>query len=185
MTKRQKLAIFIILLIIGGIAVESYMRYKERTPLLPPPLGEEEFPRIGSAAKNFTLAQLGSRIPVSLGQYRGKKAAYLYFWSTQSPFSRDELRDLAQIQHEAGEALVVLAINRADTQNAAAGYAQDHGAEAYPILLDSSDEVWKLYRGRIMPLHIFIDITGVIRDIKTGPLTLQEMRDRIRGISNL
>ena len=176
--------IVVILAIVIFIAIESYVRYKERTPLLPPPLGEEEFPKIGSAAKDFSLPALGSRIPVSLGQYRGKRAAYLYFWSTQSPFSRDELRDLAQVQKEFGDGLVVLAIDRTDDMGAVEGYTKAVGAEGYPVLLDATDEVWKVYHGRIMPLHILIDSTGVIRDMKTGPLTLQEMRDRVEKISN-
>jgi len=184
MTNRRKKMIYAVAaLAVAWVVAESYIRYVERTPKLPPPVTEARFPEVGSAAEDFSLPQAGSRQPMTLSQHRGKRAVYMYFWASWSPFSKDELRDLALVQDDFATSVAVLAINRGEDSSSAEDSALARGAEGYPLLLDAVDDVWRQYRGTVMPLHIFIDRLGVIREVRTGPLSLDEMRERVKRIT--
>jgi len=176
----NKKRVIIIILVLAALTAGIWWFWKRERE----PVSTIEFPGVGSVAKDFKLPNMvdGDKT-VSLAQFRGKKAVFMNFWASWSPFSKDEMKDLATIQNEFSSDLEVLAINRAEDQPTAERYAKGLNAFGpYPLLLDSTDEVWKLYKGFAMPTSIFIDRSGIIREVKFGPLTLEEMRERIKRV---
>jgi len=180
--RKAFLIIFIVLLMgIPILSLRPWNRTKDLAIHLP--VSEIPFPKVGSIAREFILEDLIESEEVSLSELRGNRAAFINFWASWSPFSLDEMRDLAYIQEEFSESIVVIGINRAENKKIAESYSQKVGAyDAYPLLLDSSDRVWKIYRGLTMPTSFFIDREGVVREIKLGPLTLEEMRERVMKV---
>ena len=176
--KKRNVAILIVVITALAVGAWWYVR-KEKGPV-----SDIEFPKVGSVAKDFSLPDIANQGKmVSLAEFRGKKAVYINFWASWSPFSRDEMKDLATMQKEFTSSLTVLAINRAEDRPMAERHAKSLDVFGpYPLLSDSTDEIWKLYKGFAMPTSIFIDKNGIIRDVKFGPLTLEEMRERVRKV---
>lgn len=176
--------VVMVIVIVSAIAALWWRFGRER---MLGPQSDVEFPKVGSAAQDFSLPDISNGDkPVRLAQFRGKKAVVLNFWASWSPFSKDELRDWAYMQKEFSTSVAILAINRAEQKPIAERHAKtiDGAYGNYPLLLDSTDDIWKLYKGFAMPTSIFIDKKGIIRDVKFGPLTLDEMRERVRKTIN-
>lgn len=92
---------------------------------------------------------------------------------------------MAALQKEFGKDLIVLAVNRAEFKSVAENFARERGVDdAYPLLLDPDDAVFKQYAGFAMPTSFFIDKKGIIRSVALGPLTLEQMRERVSTILN-
>ena len=174
---QKKILLFVIVMLgIGGVA--WIFLFEDRTPRTP-------FPAIGSYAENFSLTDLKDGRAISLAEFRHKKILLLNFWASWSRFSATEMPDMATLQTEFGNDLVILAVNRAEFENVAERFARDRGVyDAYPLLLDPDDAVFKQYGGFAMPTSFFIDKRGIIRSTSFGPLTLEEMRERTRAILN-
>lgn len=153
--------------------------------LLRQPLPDAAFPGIGSRAEDFSLEELVSGKTVKLSDFKSNRAVFLNFWASWCPFCAQEMPDMATIQREFEKDIVILAINRAEFGSVAEQFAKDIGAHGtYPLLLDQEDRVFKLYGGFAMPTSFFIDKRGIIRSTAFGPLTLEEMRNRIRETLN-
>ena len=61
-------------------------------------------------------------------------------------------------------------------------YAATYGL-AYPIALDTNTAIMNTYGVFGLPTHYFLDRQGVIRDRYFGPLTREQMEQRIALIS--
>lgn len=125
-------------------------------------------PRAGFLAPDFTLrTPIGVR--VTLSELRGQ-AVILNLWATWCPPCQAEMPALQRVYQDYRErGLTVLAVNATDQdrREAVAPFAQQNGL-TFPILLDESGEVSRLYLLRSLPTTFFIDAEGVIREVVVG-----------------
>ncbi len=142
-------------------------------------------PAVGMPAVDFTLTDLTGRVQ-SLAQYRGK-IVLLNFWATwckpcttEMPAMQtcyDKLRD---------QGFVVLAINELEDTQKVAEHIRTYG-HTFPVLLDQDNRVANLYGVYGLPVSVFIDEHGVVREyLKGGLLTeqkIQEVVDRLKSES--
>ncbi|MBI4193348.1 MAG: TlpA family protein disulfide reductase, partial [Candidatus Colwellbacteria bacterium] len=123
-----------------------------------------------------------SGAPVSLGDYRGKPLV-VNSWAAWCPFCKQELPDFAAAQKEFGERVTIIAVDRAESLSVAREYTDEAGiTSSLTFLLDPSDSFYKAIGGFSMPETIFVDTSGKIVEHVRGPITLDEMREKITSL---
>lgn len=129
---------------------------------------------------------------LALKTYEGKEVRTADFkgnpvlinaWASWCPFCKDELRDFLVLENELRKkGVVVFAINRGETPEAARAYADQLGSTTIQFLLDPEDSFYKSIGGFSMPETVFVDKAGNIVFHKRGPMMLEEMRRRVEDL---
>lgn len=145
-------------------AMEKEEPTKDNPPL--PGLG------IGLKAPDFELKNLAGET-VKLSDFEGKKVM-LNFWATWCPPCKAEMPDMQKFYMEAGDEIVILAVN-IDAMNDVAGFAKQMGVN-FPILLDEDDQVSNTYQILSIPTTYFIDEKGVIKYKHLSAMNVEMMR---------
>lgn len=137
----------------------------------------------GMLAPDFTLKDVDGR-QARLSAYRGQPVL-LFFWATWCPYCRTEITDLEKI-HRAYEdsGLVVLAVEVGESAADGRAFRAEHDL-SFSILSDSSQTVFRQYRGSAIPLNYFIDSDGRINYASTGMMDYSSLNLRARVLLNL
>ncbi|MBI2046357.1 MAG: TlpA family protein disulfide reductase [Parcubacteria group bacterium] len=132
-------------------------------------------------APDFSLQDYEGKI-VRLSDFKGKPIV-INSWAAWCPFCRKELVDFAAAQHEFGDKMVVIAIDRAESRDTAKKYTDELAVTSDIVfLLDPSDSFYRSIGGFSMPETIFVSRDGHIVDHKRGPMGVSEIRERIQKI---
>lgn len=119
---------------------------------------------------------------VRLADFHGRPLV-INSWAAWCPFCKKELVDFAAAQKEFGDAVLIIAVDRAETKDTAKKYTDELGVtDAFLFLIDSSDSFYKFIGGFSMPETIFVDTDGNIKIHKRGPMDLDEIRNKINEI---
>lgn len=160
------------LLLLGAalalIAFAGLHGERQRTPV--PALAGMELPsstaEVGKPAPDFTLEDLEGRA-ISLSSYRGRPVI-LYFWATWCSYCINDLPQLSEVyQRYRSEGLEVLAIDILEVKERVARTAAELEL-AFPVLLDTDARASTLYAVRATPTYVFIDRSGVVREVLIG-----------------
>jgi|SRR3989344_3821147 len=139
---------------------------------------------IGDIAPDFRLPDYEGRA-VSLSDFKGQKGVFVNFWASWCPFCVDEMPLMARVGEKYKGQYETMAINRGENLATAKEFSDQVGVTGkMTLLLDEKDSIYKQYNGFAMPYSLFIDKNGVIHDIKLGPLTEQELEQKIQKIIN-
>jgi cytochrome c biogenesis protein CcmG/thiol:disulfide interchange protein DsbE len=130
--------------------------------------GKIPAPQAGFLAPNFTAQTLDGQT-VTLADLRGK-VILVNFWASWCPPCRAEMPAIeATYQTYQAQKFVVLAVNStAQDSLAEARYFINKNRLSFPILLDESGEITRLYRVQSLPTSFFIDGEGMIREVVVG-----------------
>lgn len=124
---------------------------------------------------DFTLEDLNGD-KVSLSQLKGKKI-FLNFWATWCPPCKGEMPDMEKLYQEIkGSELVILAVNVGEEKETVEAFISKNNY-SFPVLLDSSGDVSKLYHVSGIPTSYFIDTEGYLDYGITGGITLEKMKE--------
>jgi peroxiredoxin len=127
----------------------------------------------GNQARDFSLETLDGS-SVSLEDYRGK-VVLVNFWATWCPPCRDEVPDIETTYRERrDEGFVVLGVNVEEPRGAVEPFVAEFDM-TYPVLLDESGQVLKMYRAIGLPMSVVVDQEGVIRARHVGFLTAAQL----------
>ena len=151
--------------------------HKVRPVLTPKPV---EGLRQGDLAPDFEVADLNG-MPLRLSDLRGK-AVVLNFWATWCYPCREEM-PLLQKAYETrqDDGLVVLGVDVGEDETSVAAFAKELGL-SFPLGLDKTQAISRLFRVFGMPTTFFIDRAGMIQYIVVGQVqepALTRMLDRI------
>lgn len=167
------LAIIIGVLIVAGVswlAISSRDASKESTHQAQ-----------SEKAPDFALQDYNGKI-VKLADFAGKPLI-VNSWAAWCPFCRKELVDFAAAQKEFGDDVVIVAIDRVESQETAKKYTDELGVtNGLIFLLDPSDSFYQSIGGFSMPETIFVDRDGNIAERKRGPMDINEMRQKIQKL---
>lgn len=167
------------------IAAVVFTRRPAETPqATPEPPGAVPTPEARAPAPEFTRTSL-TGAQVTLSQFRGQKNVIVNSWAVWCPFCVKELQDFATVGEEFKESFVILAVDRGETEDTQRSYLSNlEGKNLFEstivFLTDPADEVYRLLGGFGMPVSVFINTRGEVTFVKNGPLTLEEMRQRMR-----
>ena len=129
----------------------------------------------GSLAPNFTLPTLGGG-SITLSKLRGRPV-YLNFFTSWCPACRAEAPELEKLHQVLGSRAVIIGVDMTISERSVRdveAFAQQFGI-TYPIALDKTGAVSTTYLVKNIPLQVFIDRKGVIRDMSTGQMSYAEM----------
>ena len=113
---------------------------------------------------------------------------YVNFWATWCLPCLLEMPDIAALQEEFGDDLVIITVNRRESLDAAQEYFEN-----LPLLdggtgvsfavdgMDPDDTLYDLYRAIAMPTSFFVDADGVISIVGHGLISLDQMRTAVDG----
>lgn len=137
---------------------------------------------IDFAAPHFELSNLdGER--VTLADYEGQPL-FLNFWQTTCAPCVRELPAFAEFDAEQDQA-AVLAINFDETSQDIRNFFEENGIEGVPVALDPDSGVRRSYGVEFIPTTFVIDSDGVVRFIKLGELTFDDMGDYLDILNNI
>lgn len=134
----------------------------------------------GNLASDFTLEALdGSE--VSPSEYRGN-VVLINFWATWCPPCRAEIPDIeGAYRARKDDGLVVLGVDVEESREAVAPFVEAMGM-TYPVLLDESGQVLKMYRAIGLPMSLILDQDGVIQVRHMGALTGAQLEDYLTQV---
>ncbi len=138
---------------------------------------------VGTAnGQEVRLTDLDGR-PIRIDDYRGQPL-WIVFWATWCPPCQQETPDLrAAYEAHRADGLALLAISIQEPDTTVRDYVTRYGL-TYDIGLDSTGAVLATYGVFGLPTHYFLDRTGVILDRYFGPLTREQMDQKIALIGN-
>ncbi|MGL4830955.1 MAG: TlpA family protein disulfide reductase [Propionibacteriaceae bacterium] len=138
-------------------------------------------PRVGAAAPDFTATAVDGST-VSLAQLRGKNV-WLSFGGTWCAGCRSEAPDLKAVQGLAAEQGVVIVAFYLDEHDPAVKEFSSMMGLTFSQVADPQRVVGEKYQSNSVPVHYFIDKSGVITKVHQGVLTAAQMEEQIRTMS--
>ena len=140
-------------------------------------------PAVGTTAEDFQLTDLAGK-QQSLSQYRGK-VVLVNFWATWCKPCTTEMPAMQTMYDKLqDQGFVVLAVNELEDEAKVREHITQHG-HTFPVLLDRDNKVANQFGVFGLPVSVFIDEKGVVREyIKGGLLTEQIIRDTVARIQN-
>lgn len=138
-------------------------------------------PVVGTPAEDFQLADLNGKMQ-SLSQYRGK-IVLLNFWATWCKPCTTEMPAMQTTYDKLREkGFVVLAVNELEDDAKVREHIKQYG-HTFPVLMDRENKVANQFGVFGLPVSVFIDEQGVVREyIKGGLLTEQIIHDVVARI---
>ena len=138
-------------------------------------------PVVGTLAEDFRLADLDGK-PQSLSQYRGK-VVLVNFWATWCKPCTTEMPAMqATYEKLKDKGFVVLAVNELEDDAKVRDHIKQHG-HTFPVLMDRDNKVANQFGVFGLPVSVFIDEQGVVREyVKGGLLTEQLILDVVAKI---
>lgn len=181
MSKRIIL-VFVIIVVIAGIFFLSRSPAETSGDLGMLSEGSIE---IGEKAPDFALlSREGKR--VTLYETLEDKPVFLNFWASWCPPCLEEMPYMDAAYRELKNDVEILAVNRGENPDTALEYIDRTLSVriSYPILLDPNEDVSRVYIRIGMPVSYFIAQDGTIIDRKFGPLTEEEIPEKMRALAN-
>lgn len=135
--------------------------------------------RVGAAAPQWTEPTV-SGAKLSLDSLRGKPI-YLNFFATWCPPCNEEAPDINALQKQyAARGLQTVGVDELEDVKKAAQFVHKYGL-VYPAVVDDGT-LQDQYRVNGLPVHVFIDRSGVIRKIVTGEMSKRQIAAAIEAI---
>ncbi|MCK5313994.1 MAG: TlpA family protein disulfide reductase [Anaerolineales bacterium] len=144
---------------------------------------EVSLPHQGFSAPDFSLETIHGET-VTLSELQGRPVI-INLWASWCPPCRAEMPALQNVYEDyQDQGLVVLAVNATDQDNLdeAIEFAQEHWL-TFPVLLDVTGMVSRMYKLQSLPTTFFVDDTGVIQEIVIGgPMAEALLRVRVEQL---
>ncbi len=169
---RTVVGLAVLVAIIGGLVGLDRLAYStDLGPL------DSRSPEVGELAPQFALGDPDGSVR-SLSDFRGQ-VVWVNFWATWCGPCRRELPEMQRLADIYPDQLAVLAVNLKESSGATVSFWEELELDL-PILLDSNGDVADQYRlGNRLPSHFFIDEEGVLRALRIGIITEDEMREQL------
>jgi thiol-disulfide isomerase/thioredoxin len=133
----------------------------------------------GKTAPGFTLNKLDGT-PVTVG--KPGKITVLNFWTTWCPPCREEMPELEKFSQKYRGNVLFAAINLQEPPGKVRAYLDQNGF-SMPVLLDEDGRVGGMFAIRAIPTTIILDLNGVIKFRKSGPVTSTELETVIAELT--
>lgn len=142
--------------------------------------GAQPAARLGSPAPDFTLQRVGGEA-LRLSDLKGQPV-FVNFWATWCTPCREEMPAMQELyERYRDQGLVILAINMEEDEARVRRWVEQ-GGFTYTFVLDSDGQQVKRYNVNAAPTSYFIGRDGVIRDLKLGAISRDEMVSKIERI---
>ena len=148
--------------IVGGLALAVAALLISLGETVPPPLTR------GVAAPDFEVPALSTGTPISLEGLRGQ-VVLVNFWATWCKPCEDEMPAMERLYRRLQPAGFELLAVSVDDDPAVVEQFRDRLGVSFPIAMDSSQEVSRLYQTTGYPESLLIDREGRVVERYIGP----------------
>lgn len=136
--------------------------------------------KVGDDAPNFSLVDLDGKTH-KLSDYKGQ-GVLLNFWGTWcKPCKREMPAINDQYKQFKGQGIQILGINIAQPDLEVSSYTDKLGVK-FPILLDKTKSVMRVYNVDPLPTTVLVDKEGKIARIITGEMTEKDIKKYLTSI---
>lgn len=170
--KKQRLVVrtVILLLLLSAVGYTIYSSFfTEKTDI-----------KVGATAPDFVLTDLNGKTH-RLSDYRGK-GVFLNFWGTWCKPCEKEMpyinRQYAVYKKQGVE---VLAVNVGEPKLSVQKFVDRFGL-TFPVVIDREDQVMNAYEINPLPTTFLIDKEGKIKQIITGTMTEEMVKQYMESI---
>lgn len=132
----------------------------------------------GKQFDGFTLTSLEGK-QITVGQLG--KVTVINFWATWCPPCREEMPELNKFAKKYQQSLLFYAVNIQEGSDKVGEFINKNNY-TMTTLLDSDGTVAKNFRISAIPTTIVIDKDGLIKFRKSGPVTMSELEEVIKGL---
>lgn len=138
-------------------------------------------PKVGSAAQGFSAVTVDGQ-QIRLSQFKGHPV-WLSFGASWCASCQAEAPDIeAAYRDHKADGVVVIQVYISEDSSTVRDYAQRVGLTTMSVA-DPTTKLASAYRVLGIPVHFFIDRTGVLRVIRTGSMTPGRMDAALTEIS--
>ena len=134
---------------------------------------------VGNKAIDFEVELLNGE-KVKLSDYYGKPI-FLNFWATWCGPCVREMPHIQEVSEEYADKIIVLAINISDSSDDVKTFV-DNAKYTFNFGLNESGSLLDKYNSYSIPLSVFIDKDGIIKERHIGSMTKDMMVKIIEGI---
>ena len=177
----KKIAVFLLLLILIGIAVfQNVSARGKQTLKSADPLVQDTAPKPGFQVSTFTLTSLDGK-SYDVGGKRDKPMM-LNFWASWCGPCELEAPDLKNIydKYKADFDLYGINMTKNDEQTEVKKFVKQYKL-SFPILLDLDGKVAEKFRFNFVPTSFLIDRNGIVVD-SFNVLSAKELEQRIKKL---
>lgn len=178
--KTAILVIVIIAIVAAILFLSNPFKPKQQTQTL-----GEGGKKVGDIAFDLQFQTFDGK-QVKFSNFRGK-AVIANAWAGWCPFCVGEMPDLQAVSNKHDD-LIILFIHRTATESKSKGqsfldkFVTKGTPITDPVLEDPQDSFYNTFFGFGMPVTLFIDKNGVIKDRKVGSLTPSELEEKAAKI---
>ena len=138
-------------------------------------------PKIGTAAQDFTAMTVDGEV-ISLSSYKGSPV-WLTFGATWCAACQAEAPDIeAAYQKNKAAGVIVLMVFISEDSPIVRDYSERVGI-TFVKVADPDTRIASAYRVLGIPVHFFIDRTGVLQSVIIGSMTPEKMESELAKIS--
>ena len=188
-TKYIILAVVIVVLFVGAIAVYRQLSKKYTPPMdLPPPTTAGKMPDATedikkNTAPDFTVLDKDGNT-VRLSEKFGKPIV-INFWATWCPPCKQELPDFDKLCKEYGDRVVFMMVNLTDgyrdTVDGTKRFVSGKGY-TFPVYFDTKDNAASAYNVSSIPQTTFIDANGNVYKTRIGAMSEATLRSYLNSL---
>lgn len=156
---------------IGIVALPEGMNPTDKPPAV----------EVGRAAPDFVLRTMDGGT-VRLSDLRGRPVL-VNFWASWCQPCRSEMPEIVQASAgPEGPGFAVVAVDLQEAEGPVRDFAQQFGM-SFPVAFDRTGEVARTFRAdKELPTTVFVDRTGVVREIKQGPMTAAYLAGQLAAL---
>jgi peroxiredoxin len=144
------------------------------------PVAALAVPRVGQPAPPFSLPTVDGKT-LSLDSLKGQ-AVYLNFYATWCGPCNEEAPVIGKLGRKyKARGLTVLGVNELEDPHKAKEFLTKYHL-AYTAVVDGDGKTGKDYGALGLPVHIFIDRSGIVKTYRLGEMNPDEIETAIKGI---
>jgi len=102
----------------------------------------------------------------------------LNFWASWCPFCLAEMPDFERVSQATAGRVAFIGVNLQDDQALAKELAEETGV-TYLLARDPQGVVYAAFGGIGMPTTVFVDASGIVREVVTGQMSESQLRSKI------
>lgn len=149
--------------------------------------------KVGEAVPSFSLQGIDGKQYKIGGQEKqgkqgdqakqgdaGQKPIWIHFWASWCGPCQSEAADIEQLTAKYKDKLDAYGINATmyDNEKDVKAFVDKYKL-TFPVLKDEQGDIFKLFRGAALPTHVFIDGNGIVKDIKIGSLSKEQLQAKL------
>lgn len=114
-----------------------------------------------------------------------QKPVWIHFWASWCGPCQSEAPDIEELIAKYKDRLDAYGINATmyDNEQDVKAFVEKYKL-TFPVLKDEQGDIFKLFRGAALPTHVFIDGNGIVKEIKIGSLSKEQLQAKLDEIVN-